>query len=144
MKAKRVPAVTIGWAERIDLPEWGVKQLRAKTDTGARTSALHVEKVKTLARNRISFDVILHRKVRTRRVRVVTRISRRSRVRSSTGEYSYRYFVRTSMRVGTVEKEIEISLVDRGDMIFRMLLGRTALAGSFLVDPSRRNLSDAK
>lgn len=142
MSAKRKPPVVIGWNERIDLPEWGVKRLRAKADTGARSSALHVEKVKTLARNRISFDVLLHRKVRHRRVRVVARISRRARVRSSTGEYSYRYFVRTLMRIGTVEKEIEISLVDRSDMIFRMLLGRTALAGSFIVDPSHKNLSD--
>lgn len=143
MSAKRKPLVVIGWNERIDLPEWGVKRLRAKADTGARTSALHVENVKTLPRDRISFDVLLHRRVTNRRVRVVARISRRARVRSSTGEYSYRYFVRTLMRVGTVEREIEISLVDRSDMIFRMLLGRTALAGSFIVDPSHKNLCDS-
>jgi hypothetical protein len=143
VSAKRKPLVVIGWNERIDLPEWGVKRLRAKADTGARTSALHVENVKKLPRDRISFDVLLHRRVTNRRVHVVARISRRARVRSSTGEYSYRYFVRTLMRVGTVEREIEISLVDRSDMIFRMLLGRTALAGSFIVDPSHKNLCDS-
>ena len=143
MSARRKPLVVIGWNERIDLPEWGVKRLRAKADTGARTSALHVENVQTLPGNRIRFDVLLHRKVRNRRVHVVARISRRARVRSSTGEYSYRYFVRTLMRIGTVERKIEISLVDRSDMIFRMLLGRTALAGSFIVDPNHKNLCDS-
>jgi len=67
-------------------------------------------------------------------------VRRRARVRSSTGHYTWRLFVATRLRLGPVEREIEVSLVDRGPMIFRMLLGRTALAGAFWIDPSHRAL----
>jgi hypothetical protein len=136
----REPQVTIGWTEFIDLPEWGVKRLRAKVDTGARTSALHVDNVEELPRNRIQFDIIVHREKRDRHVRVTARINRISRVRSSNGKTEARYFVTTTLRLGPVEKEIEVSLVDRGRMIHRMLLGRTALSGPFLIDVDRRML----
>jgi hypothetical protein len=129
--------VLIGWNEYVDLPEWGIKGLRAKVDTGARSSALHVENIRELPRNRVRFDVVLHRKKRDRRVHVTTQIARRGRVRSSTGHYETRIFVRAPVRIGPVEREVEVSLVDRERMIFRMLLGRTALAGPFLIDPDR-------
>jgi len=129
----------------VDLPEWGVRRLRAKADTGARTSALHVENVEELPRGRVAFDIILDRRRRHRRIRVETRIRRRARVRSSTGHYTTRIFVSTWLRLGPVQREIEISLVDREGMLFRMLLGRSALAGAFVVDVARRRvLRDAR
>jgi hypothetical protein len=132
--------VLVGWNEDIDLPLWGVKRLGAKIDTGARSSALHVADLEELPRGRVRFDVVVHREHRDRHVPVVAKVSRRSRVKSSNGHFDYRYFVKTRLRLGSVEKEIEISLVDRGKMIHRMLLGRTALAGDFVVDVSRRHL----
>jgi hypothetical protein len=132
--------VVIGWNEQVDLPDWHIRGLRAKIDTGARTSALHVDGLEVLPRRRLSYYVVLHRRDQDRRIHVVAPIARRSRVRSSTGEYTLRYFVRTRVRLAGVEREIEISLVDRGDMMFRMLIGRTALAGHFLVDPNHKNL----
>jgi ribosomal protein S6--L-glutamate ligase len=134
---KREPIV-IGWTELVDLPDWKIRRLRAKIDTGARTSALHVERIQELAGGRVRFDVVLHREKRDRRVHVTTRIVKRGRVRSSNGETETRYFVRTRMRLGPVERDVEVSLVDRGKMIHRMLLGRTALSGPFLVDVDRR------
>lgn len=130
--------VLIGWTENVDLPDWDVRKLRAKIDTGARSSALHVENIVELPRNRVRFDIVLHRKTRNRRYHVTSRIERRSRVRSSNGLTETRYFVRTMLRLGPVEKMIEISLVDRGAMIHRMLLGRTALSGPFLIDVDKR------
>ena len=130
----------VGWNEYIDLSEWGISRLGAKVDTGAKTSALHVENIKLLPRGRIGFDVMVHRTKRNRRIPVKTKIVRRSRVKSSNGEFESRYFVRTRMRLGSTEKEIEISLVDRGKMIHRMLLGREALKGDFVVDVSRRHI----
>jgi hypothetical protein len=129
----------IGWNEYVALPEWGVSRLRAKVDTGARSSALHVEDIEELGGGRVAFHVILHRHKRDRRVRVETRIRRRGRVRASTGHYETRLFVSTPVRIGPAEREVELSLVDRERMIFRMLLGRTALAG-FLVDVSHGQL----
>ena len=132
--------VLIGWSELVDLPDWHIRGLRAKIDTGARSSALHVDNIEPLPRNHIRYQVVLHRDDHDRRVNVVARISRRARVRSSTGEYTVRYFVKTRLRLAGVEREIEVSLVDRVDMTFRMLVGRTALAGRFHVDPGHKNL----
>jgi hypothetical protein len=130
----------IGWNEYVDLPDWGISRLRAKVDTGARTSALHVENIEELGRGRIRFEVVLHRLKRDRRVRVETRVERRGRVRSSTGHQETRPFVRTTLRLGDAEHEIELSLVDRERMIHRMLLGRSALEHHYLVDVGRRAL----
>ena len=127
--------LVIGWNEYVELPEWRIRGLHAKMDTGARSSALHVENIRALARGRVSFDVVLHRSKRDRRVSVETRIVRRARVRSSTGHYTRRIFVETAVKIGPIERTVEMSLVDRERMIFRMLLGRTALAG-FLIDVS--------
>lgn len=144
MSATREAVLIIGWTEDIDLPEWDVVRLRAKVDTGARSSALHVENLIELPRNRVRFDVVVHREKRDRHVHVVTPVTRRSRVRSSNGQTETRYFVTTTMRLGSVEREIEISLVDRGKMIHRMLLGRSALSGPFLIDPSRRTVQQRR
>ena len=133
-----VEPVLIGWTEYVELPDWNVKRLRAKIDTGARSSALHVENIVELPRNRIKFDVVLHREKRDRRVHIKATVHRRSRVRSSNGHVDTRYFVRTLLRLGPVEREVELSLVDRGKMLHRMLLGRSALSSPFLVDVSRR------
>lgn len=130
--------VVIGWTEYVDLPKWGVKRMRAKVDTGARSSALHVDNLRELPRGYVSFDVVLHREKRDRRVRVKAKVRRQSRVRSSTGDGAHRYFVSTTVQIGPVHKEIEINLVDRGAMIHRMLLGRSALSGPFLIDVDRR------
>jgi hypothetical protein len=134
--------LVIGWAERVDLPDWGIKRLRAKVDTGARSSALHVENIEELPRDRVAFDVIVNRAKRDKRIHVKAKISRRGRVRSSTGQGAPRIFVTTTLRIGAIEKEVEISLVDREKMIHRMLLGRTALSGPILIDVDRRMTTD--
>jgi len=136
----RAEKTLIGWNEYVDLPDWGIRNLRAKVDTGARSSALHVENIRELPRDRVHFEVILHRQKRDRRVPVETHIARRGRVRSSTGHYATRIFVATKLRIGEFEQEVEMSLVDREKMIYRMLLGRSALSGAFLIDVSRRAL----
>jgi hypothetical protein len=143
VKARRIPVV-IGWTEYVDLPDWGVRRIRAKVDTGARSSALHVEDIRELPRGIVSFDVVVHRERRDRHVRVRARVTRRSRVRSSNGELSPRLFVETTLRLGGVEKPIEIGLVDRAKMIHRMLLGRAALAGPFLVDVDHQMLQSKR
>lgn len=139
---KRDPIV-IGWTEYVDLPDWNVQRLRAKVDTGARSSALHVENIELLRGGRVGFEIVLHRKKRDRRVHVTAPVSRRSRVRSSNGQIDTRYFVRTTLRLGPVEREVEVSLVDRVHMIHRMLLGRSALSGPFLIDIDRRMVQSA-
>ena len=130
--------VVIGWTEYVDLPDWGVRGLRAKIDTGARSSALHVENLRTLPHGMVSFDVVLRRRQRKRTMHLQASVRRRARVRSSTGHVTERVFVATMLRLGPIEREIEISLVDREPMIHRMLLGRNALDGELLIAAGRR------
>jgi hypothetical protein len=136
--APSVKPLVIGWAERVDLPDWGIRGLRAKVDTGARTSALHVENIEELPRDHVRFDVIVHRAHSDRRVHVKARVSRRGTVTSSNGQRSRRIFVKTTLVLGPLTRTIEVSLVDRKRMIHRMLLGRSALGGPILIDVNHR------
>ncbi|MBX3181919.1 MAG: RimK/LysX family protein [Polyangiaceae bacterium] len=128
----------IGWRERVALPDWGIAGVVAKIDTGARTSSLHVEHIRELPSGRLAFDVVLDRSGRFKHV--IASPVRVSRVRPSTGQLQHRHVVRTTLELGKVHKVIELSLVSRGDMLCRMLIGRTALERDFLVDASRRYL----
>lgn len=130
--------LVIGLAEYVDFPAWNIRNLRAKVDTGARTSALHVENIREVGHGRVQFDVRLHRKRTDRRVTIEAPVLRRGRVRTSSGHAEARIFVSTLVRIGPVAREIELSLVDRGSMIFRMLIGRSALAHRFVVDVTKR------
>jgi hypothetical protein len=130
----------IGWSEYVEFPAWGIEGIRAKVDTGARTSALHVEDVELLPGGRVRFHVMVGRRPPYRRVEMDAEVIKHGRVLSSSGHYTMRYFVRTRVRIGPVEKEIEISLVSREKMMYRMLLGRRALARDFVVDVSRHRV----
>jgi len=128
----------IGWREWIALPEWGVKRIKAKVDTGARTSVIDVKHVEELPNERVRFELVTSRNVKRRPVIVEAEIVRRTRVKSSFGDAHDRLIVRTRMMLGNVEKDVELSLVSRKSMLCRMLLGREALSPEFLVDSSRR------
>jgi hypothetical protein len=144
VSADRSATTVIGCAEYVSIPAWHVRHIRAKVDTGARTSAVHVEHVREVGHGIVRFDVRLHRNRSERRVTVEAPISRRGRVRTSSGLTQARIFVRCVIRIGPVEREIEVSLVDRAHMIFRMLLGRSALSHGILVDPSKSYLVSSK
>lgn len=133
--------LVIGWSELIDLPDWGIVGLRAKIDTGARSTALHVDGMTPLGRNRVSFRVPVRKRPSDR---IIAEVVRRSRVRSSNGHFSQRLFVRTHLRLGNRCRAVELNLVDRSGMLFPMLVGRTALAGWYLVDPGHRRLVSKK
>lgn len=124
----------------MDLPDWGITGIKAKVDTGARTSALHVEDLQHLENGRVLFHVAYSRRPPFKLKEVEADALKWSRVRSSTGHYNERCFVRTRIRIGYIEREVELSLVSREKMLFRMLLGRKALEHAFWVDVSRRNL----
>ncbi|MDA9317329.1 RimK/LysX family protein [Puniceicoccaceae bacterium] len=131
----------IGWKETVDLPDWGIESIIAKSDTGARRSALDVCNVIELPDNQIQFDIILDRKDRSRTKTVIAPIDHQTHVRSSNGEQHERYFVRTTVVIHGRAKEVEFSLVSRESMMCRILLGRKALEGDFLVDSSQKHVS---
>jgi len=129
----------IGWREIVAFPEWAIDGIVAKIDTGARTSALHVENIEKLSANRIRFSVVTRRQDSSGHVPVHAELVRTTSIRSSTGHRQERYVVATRVRIGPVTKRVEMSLVRRDHMLCRMLLGRTALEG-FLVDVNHRHL----
>ncbi|MCB9881195.1 MAG: ATP-dependent zinc protease [Planctomycetes bacterium] len=134
----------IGWKEWVGFPDWGRYRVRAKIDTGARTSALHVENVERIGDGRVRFDVVTREKPRKVTHRVTARLVRTTRVKPSSGELQERLVIETRVQVGPIDRTIEVSLVERTGMLCRMLLGRRALTRMGVnVDPSRRYLMTA-
>ena len=134
----------IGWKESIDLPDWGIRSILAKADTGARRSAIDVKRLHELPDGQIEFDIVLNRKNREDTHTIRCPVAHVTHVRSSNGQQHERYFVETRIQIGKVSKIIELSLVCRKSMICRMLLGRKALEGLFLVDPDEKYLAQPR
>ena len=130
----------LGWRERVALPAWRIRGVRAKIDTGARTSAIHVAAMEHLTGDRIRFEIVLRERPERRTKWVEADLVRESTVKPSSGEPQVRPVVRTPMVIGPLEFEAEIGLVCRQGMLCRMLVGRRAIEGLALVDPSGRNL----
>ncbi len=126
--------VTIGWKERVCLPEWGITNIEAKADTGARSSAIDVKHLEFLDEETVQFEVALSRNDRSNTVPVIAKLKRHTRVRSSNGHMSERVVVETEMLLGTISKPIEVSLICRKRMQCRMLIGRSALQDDFLIN----------
>jgi ribosomal protein S6--L-glutamate ligase len=129
----------LGWEEWVALPELGLPAIKAKVDTGARTSALHAVFVEPFgpARNlKVRFGV--HPIPRRDDVEIVcvARVVDRRQVTSSNGEREIRYVVTTPVRIGDRQWPIEVTLTNRDTMSYRMLLGRQAIGRGILVDPA--------
>ncbi len=129
----------IGWREWLSLPALGIPAIKAKIDTGARTSALHafrVERTREQGQDWLRFWV--HPLPRRNDVAVVCQapLLDRRMVTDSGGHRELRYLIATHLRLGELEWHSELTLTDRDSMLFRMLLGRSALAGQLVVDPA--------
>ncbi|MEQ8745812.1 RimK/LysX family protein [Pyruvatibacter sp.] len=135
--------ITVGWRERVDLPDWRVRGIRAKIDTGARTSAVHVDHIEEVEDGHLRFAVVVRQRPSVRLRWVTAPLVRESVVKPSSGVRQRRPVVLTTLSLGGVAAEIELSLVCRREMLCRMLVGRTALAGRYLVDASQTYLVSA-
>jgi hypothetical protein len=130
--------ITLGWRERVALPRLGIERLRAKLDTGARSSALHVDSLDVFERDGVTwlrFGVGLGRSARRVAACEAPALGRRA-VTDSGGHRDERWFIRSRIVLAGRAFEAEIGLADRRGMLFPLLLGRTALGGRFRVDPA--------
>jgi len=130
---------TLGWREWLALPELGLLAVRAKVDTGARSSALHVETADVFEQNGIEmvrFTIDTGRESIPPQT-VTARVHDRRRVIDSGGHATERVFIRTALRMADENWPIEINLTDRQNLLFPMLLGRSAIRGRYRVNPAR-------
>jgi len=130
----------LGWREWVGLPDFGIARLKAKVDSGARTSALHAFFVEPFAedgRQRVRFG-IHPRRTHTRVERIcVADIADQRLVSDSGGHRERRVVIVTTIVIGPRRWPVEVTLTSRDTMHYRMLLGRTAIRGRYLVDAER-------
>jgi hypothetical protein len=132
--------ITIGWREWVAMPELGLGAIKAKVDTGARTSAIHafsVEPFEQDGESLVRFKVHPLQKREDIEVECVAKVVDQRVVTDSGGHAEQRYVIEAPLRLADQHWPVEITLTNRDTMGFRMLLGRTAIRGRFVVDPAR-------
>lgn len=131
---------TIGWREWVELPDIGSGKIKAKIDTGARSSALHAAEIAEFEEGglkQVRFRLYPEQREMETTWEAVAPIVDYREIRSSNGEVTLRPVILTNLTALGASFPIELTLADRSQMGFRMLIGREALRGRFLVDSGR-------
>ena len=137
----------LGWREWLSLPELGIEKIKAKVDTGARSSALHAENIQTFTKDdKTWLRFIIHPIQKDDETKILAEapLLEYREVRSSSGHSEERPVVTTRVSLGEMNWQIELTLTQRDEMGFRMLLGRQAIKQGFLVNPNKSFLKGKK
>lgn len=132
--------LVIGWREWVAFPLLGIEGIKAKIDTGARTSSIHafgIEEFQQEGRAMVRFRVHPFQRDTSETVVAAAPVLERRNVRSSTGHAQLRLVVSTDVELMGLRWPIELTLASRDSMGFRLLLGREATRGRLVVDPGR-------
>lgn len=135
---KKLPV--IGWREWISLTDFCVPYIKVKVDTGARSSSLHaynLDYFKRSGRVYVRFEICPHQRSSRGSVVVEAPVVEHRNVRSSSGKTTLRPVIETNIKLIDEVWPIELTLANRDEMGFRMLLGRQAVRGRFLVNPGK-------
>ena len=136
---KSAEKLLLGALEKCDLTDIGITNLVMRVDTGATTSSLHVENVEEFTKNGdswISFDIHPDVYDVVKITRHSSKIKAMRKVKSSTATLERRYVIQTTLSIGNHSWPIKMTLTDRSEMTYMMLLGREAMSDKVLVDPS--------
>lgn len=139
-KRKRKERTPIGWREWVEFPDFEGVWLKAKIDTGARTSALHAFNIRESNRDGelwISFRLHPRQKRKKPSILCRAKVQGKRKIRSSNGKVETRYVIRTRIRIGDRTRTVEITLTNRDEMGYRMLVGRTAMKDKFIIQPEK-------
>ncbi len=130
----------LGWREWVALPALGIDRIKAKIDTGARTSCLHAFDVRiddTQGEKLVRFSMHPEQRNLDKAVECVAPLIDEREVRDSGGHSEMRYVIETDIKIGPETHRVEFTLTNRDSMGFRMLIGRTAMKDRYLVDPGK-------
>lgn len=136
----------IGWKEWAALPDLNIPRLKVKMDTGARTSALHTYFIEPFVKDgkeMVRFGVHPLQKTDDPSIICEAQVIDKRRIKNTGGQKEVRYIISTNIKMGEKLFPLELSLANRDAMLFRMLVGRTALKGRFVIDPSKIHTLDA-
>lgn len=140
MATQQRQLLTLGWREWVALPELGLHRIKAKVDTGARTSAIHAFALRTYEQDgqeRVEFRMHPNQKDNETVVVCDAAVVDKRVVSDSGGHKEDRLVIETTLVIGAHSWPIEATLTARDDMLFRMLLGRTAINKRAVVNPAR-------
>ena len=136
-KSKHKTIEIIGWREWVGLPDFGIKSIKVKVDTGARSSSLHVFDLKSFQRDEktwVKFKIHPAQRKSEPTVEAEVEVLEFRNVRSSNGKSASRPVIITHVELRGEVYPVELTLASRDNLGFRMLLGREAFRGRFLVD----------
>nr|WP_287410763.1 ATP-dependent zinc protease [Pseudodesulfovibrio sp.] len=139
-KTPKQPKMIIGWREWISLPDFFIPAIKAKIDTGAKTSAIHAFQIEPFERSGEKYVRFYIHPLQGRddvSIPCEARIIDKRKVTNSGGIGQKRYVIGTTVEIAGRQWEIELTLTNRDEMKFRMLLGRSAMKGVLIVDPQQ-------